>query len=281
MVMEHEYPGTAQALIADYVTECGDSWSGVTIEHALDMTTGHFSQPTMHGDEDMALGGEFFLSQTHDGKIHYACHAHPRKADPGQHLSYHSWDTYLAGTAINARLRSIEGEGADFYRDLLVEKIWKPLGLSMLAMETRRTYDDIAQPYSGYGVTLVRDDVARLLQFLGPDDGRIDGRDVFDRKLFDAVKLPTAEDPGMTAELDAIRYNNGFRSFDVSTYIGCDSPVWVVTMSGFGGINFVLMPNDTAYYYFSDGNVHRYLTAVRESHAIRPMCGTGSAESVQ
>jgi carboxymethylenebutenolidase len=39
-----------------------------------------------------------------------------------------------------------------------------------------------------------------------------------------------------------------------------------------GGIIVAIMPNDTAYYYFSDGNVHRYLNAVRESHRIRPMC---------
>ena len=76
----------------------------------------------------------------------------------------------------------------------------------------------------------------------------------------------------MIAELETIRYNNGFRSFDVSSYIGCGEPVWVVVQSGFGGIIVAVMPNDTAYYYFSDGDVIRYLAAVRESHRIRPMC---------
>lgn len=272
MVMEREYPGTASASITDYVPECGESWNGVTIENALDMTTGHYTSPTMHGDEDAALGSAFFLATTHADKIDYACNAHPRNAAPGDHLAYHSWDTYLAGTAMNARLKSIQGPEADFYRDLLVEKIWRPLGLSVLSQSTRRTYDDVAQPYSGYGLTFVRDDVARLLEFLGPHDGRIDGEEVLYRPMFDAVKKPTDDDPGKPAELDTILYNNGFRSFDVSAYLGCSSPVWVVTLSGFGGINFVVMPNDTEYYYFSDGNVHRYLNAVRESHRIRPMC---------
>jgi len=90
--------------------------------------------------------------------------------------------------------------------------------------------------------------------------------------MFDAIKQRIPDDPGMPAETDRILYNNGFRSIDVSTSLGCDKPVWLTTMSGFGGINIVLMPNDTAYYYFSDGNVHRYLHAVRESHKIRPMC---------
>jgi hypothetical protein len=92
------------------------------------------------------------------------------------------------------------------------------------------------------------------------------------RPLFDAAKQRVPGDPGKVAELETIYYNNGFRSFDVSSYLGCSDPIWVVVLSGFGGINFVVMPNDTAYYYFSDGGVHRYLHAVRESHRIRPMC---------
>jgi hypothetical protein len=141
-----------------------------------------------------------------------------------------------------------------------------------VAEATRRTYDEVGQPYAGFGLTLVRDDVARLAQFIGPLDGRLDGQPVLDRRLFDAIKQRVPGDPGMIAELETIRYNNGFRSFDVSTYLGCDAPVWVVVLSGFGGIILAVMPNDTAYYYFSDSNVYRYLAAVRESHRIRPMC---------
>ena len=103
-------------------------------------------------------------------------------------------------------------------------------------------------------------------------DGKLGSEPLLDRQMFDAIKGRVADDPGMVAELESIRYNNGFRSFDVSSYIGCEEPTWVVVLSGFGGIIVAVMPNDTAYYYFSDGDVHRYLTAVRESHKIRPMC---------
>jgi len=176
------------------------------------------------------------------------------------------------GTAINSRLKSINGDQADFYDDLLVEKIWNPLGLSQVAKQTRRTNDEVAQPFTGFGLTFVRDDVAKLAQFIGADDGRLPDEDPLDRRLFNAIKQRIPDDPGMQAELETVRYNNGFRSFNVADYIGCEKPTWLVTMSGVGGINIVLMPNDTAYYYFSDGNVHRYLHAVRESHKIRPMC---------
>ena len=271
MLLESAYPGAASAPISELVPECAMGWEGTTIEHALDMTTGHFGLPDMHGDEDSAINGRFF-SEDHAGKIDVACNGFPRKAEPGTHLSYHTWDTYLAGTAMNAFLKRREGPDADFFDDLLVAKVWKPLGLSRLAGATRRSYDEVRQPYTGFGLTLLRDDVARLAQFIGPMDGRFDNEDLLDRRLFDAIKQRVPGDPGMVAELETIRYNNGFRSFDISSYVGCEQPVWVVVLSGFGGIIVAIMPNDTVYYYFSDGDVHRYLSAVRESHRIRPMC---------
>jgi len=254
------------------VPECGDDWEGVTIEHALDMTTGHYGSLEPHADEDAAIVSRFFLGEDHATKIDFACNEFPRKSAPGEVWIYQTWATYLAGTAINNRLKSLVDNDADFYHDLLVEDLWKPLGLSPLAEQTRRTNDDVAQPFAGFGLTLLRDDVAKLAQFIGADDGRLNDTDLLDRVLFDAIKQRNPDDSGMQAETELIRYNNGFRSFDVSTILGCDNPTWLVTMSGFGGINIVVMPNDTAYYYFSDGNVHRYLHAVRESHEIRPMC---------
>ena len=271
MLLEAAYPGAAGTPVAGLVPECTEGWEDVTIEHALDMTTGHFERPDMHGDEDNAIDSRFF-AEDHAGKIDVACNGFPRKAEPGTHLTYHTWDTYLAGTAMNAFLRLRQGPSADFFDDLIVRQIWEPLGLSRLAANTRRTYDDARQSYTGFGLTLKRDDVAKLARFIGEMDGRIDGAELLDRDLFDAIKQRVPGDPGLVAELESIRYNNGFRSFDVSSYIGCDNPAWVVVLSGFGGIIVAIMPNDTAYYYFSDGNVHRYLAAVRESHRIRPMC---------
>jgi len=272
MRAEKLFPGTASALIEDYVPECSVGWEGVTIENAIDMTTGHYDSPLPHIDEDAAILSRFFTGEDHATKIDFACNEFPRKSEPGEVWVYQTWATYLAGTAINARLKSIAGPDADMYEDLIIDPLWKPLHLSSLSYSTRRTNDAIAQPFTGFGLTLQRDDVAKLVVFLGVSEGRIDGEEVLDRELFDAIKQRIPNDTGLTAESDRIRYNNGFRTFDVTEELGCENPTWLTTMSGFGGINIVLMPNETAYYYFSDGNVHRYLHAVRESHKIRPMC---------
>ncbi len=272
MLADAQYPGISQTRIAAVVPQCGASWDEVTIEHALDLVTGHYQSDDPHGDENSAQMSPFFLAEDHASKISYACNTYPRQSPPGTHWSYHTWDTYLAGAALNNALRAKTQPDFDFYTDLLMTELWQPLGLSRLTSRTRRTYDIAAQPFSGFGLTLLRDDIAALAVFLGADDGRLGGQAVLDRGLFDAIKQRRAEDPGWQAESPLIRYNNGFRTFDVSSYLDCDKPVWLTTLSGYGGINIVLMPNDTAYYYFSDGGVHRYLLAVRESHRIRPMC---------
>ena len=271
MVAEKRYPGIRNTLVADYVTACNTDWENVTIEHALDLVTGHYGSAEPHEDEDTA-SERFFAVEDHASKIDFACNEFPRQSPPGEHWSYQTWATYLAGTALNNRLKFLAGDGADFYSDLVVEELWKPLQLSELMATTRRTYDNVAQPFSGFGLTMLRDDIAKLTIFLGENDGMVNGSAPLDQNLFNAIKQRVPGDPGMPAESDLIRYNNGFRTFDVGAVLACSSSTWLTTMSGYGGINVVLMPNNSAYYYFSDGNVHRYLNAVRESHRIRPLC---------
>ena len=68
MLMEDAYPGTAGTAISDFVPECAEGWDDVTIENALDMTTGHFGSSEMHGDENSSVVGRFFAGD-HDVKI--------------------------------------------------------------------------------------------------------------------------------------------------------------------------------------------------------------------
>lgn len=266
------YPGVAEEFIADLVPECQEGWGGITIGHALDMATGRYQSPQPHVDENSGIVNEFFLSETHAIKVERSCNQYPHKEAPGQRWVYHSSDTYLVGVALNRFIRDFRGPDTDFFQYLLVDELWPRLGFSALMSYTRRTYDDYAQPFTGWGITMVRDDVAKLLQFVGELDGKLDNEDVFDRQMFDAARTRQTDDPGLRADTDRIHYNNGFRTYDVTEELNCESPTYVATMSGYGGINFVIMPNDTGYYYFSDGGTHRYLSAVRESHRIRPMC---------
>lgn len=265
-------PGVGGSSITQYVRECDASWDDVSIEHALDMTTGHWDSSEVMADENALLGSPFFLSLTHADKIREACTLYPRREIPGNTWVYSTPNTYLAGTALNRWLKEREGAAADLYRDLIVEPMWIPLSLGPSIYKTRRTPDEAAQPFTGYGLTFYRNDVAKIARFLGVEDGRIDGEEVLDRAYFDAVKGNNADDMGLVADYATMRYNNGFRIRDVSTDIGCDEPIWITNLSGYGGNNIILMPNDTAFYRFGDDGAHRYMDAVIESHRIRPMC---------
>src|SRR3546814_12457183 len=73
---------------------------------------------------------------------------------------------FRSGTAMNARLKALEGTGADIHADTLLGDILLPLGVSRTADFTRRTYDAVRQPFTGWGLMWTRDDVARIGGFL-------------------------------------------------------------------------------------------------------------------
>ncbi|MDZ7768435.1 MAG: hypothetical protein U5K38_04885 [Woeseiaceae bacterium] len=174
------------------------------------------------------------------------------------------------------RLRRLPEEhgypDADLYEDLVVRPLWQPLALSPLTRVTRRTYDDARQPFTGWGLALLRDDIARIGLFLNRDDGRIDGVTVLDPALFDAAMQRDPEDRGLPTGVPGLRYNAGFWAYDVAPHIGCPRPVHVPLMSGYGGIIVTLFPNGMVYYYVSDGGTHRWLAAAREAHRLRSFC---------
>lgn len=273
------YPGISGERIDALVPACAGraAWAGVTIAHAMDMATGNFDSRAVGADEDAMIASPLFVAEDSRTKTGYACRAFPRRAAPGTTWVYHTSDIYLAGVALSEALRRRRGPGADLYRDLVVDPLWKPLGLSPLTHRTRRTYDDVAQPFFAWGLAFHRGDLALLARFLGAGRGRIGGTAVVDEALLAASLQRDPRDRGQDADIDGMKYRNGFRGLDVAPYLGCSEPAWAVVLSGFGGIILVLLPNDTAYYYVSDGNTFRWMRAARESNRIRPFCVTAGA----
>ncbi|HEY0938479.1 MAG TPA: hypothetical protein VGE08_00155 [Steroidobacter sp.] len=272
--LERLYSGTLQRQISAYVPECSQrhEWQSVTFGDALDMATGNFTDPAYEVDESAPATIDFFLVEDHAAKIHMACGQHDRRATPGTKWVYHTTDTYILGSALSAYVRDRVGEGADFYDDILVRGLWQPLQLSPLMSTTRRTRDGRRQPFTGWGLIFHRDDIARIGQFLTRDRGRLNGTAFFDANALEAAMQRNPADTGLPAIDASFRYNNGFWAHDISRYLGCANPVWVPYMAGYGGINVLLFPNNTVYYYFSDGGTFRWSGAALESNRIRNMC---------
>lgn len=273
MRLEKKYPGTRNAYVSSWVGNCASNgnWSDVTLNNVLDMATGNYGSVTYMSDEGAAHTSNLFNVDSHASKIGYSCTQYTRKAPPGTQWVYHTSDTYIAGTAMNALLKNAEGSGKDLFTDMLVADLWQPLNLSPTAKYTRRTYDTTAQPFTGWGLIWLRDDIAKIGRFIAIDDGIIAGASMLDGALLNAAMQRTPSDRGTTPLAD-FYYNNGFWAHNVQTGLSCSNPTWVPFMSGFGGITVLLLPNDTVYYYFSDNNTYLWMEAAKESAKIRPIC---------
>ena len=272
MHLEKLKPGVAQTAIAALVDECDTSrWRDVTIENALDMATGNYQSSEASVDEDSEPHERFVFSDNHDDKIAFACNYFERNAQPGSQFVYHTSDTYLLGVALDNFIDK-KGDDVDLYESVLVEPVWRRLGLSPLLDATKRTYDQVARAFAGYGLTYEVDDIVRIAAWLDHDDGKLDGKPMLDRVMLDAALQRTDKDRGVEAGSAGLRYNNGFWAFNAGPSIGCTKPVWVPFMSGVSGITVAMFPNGVLYYYFSDSYVFRWQSAREAAHMIEPLC---------
>ena len=249
MRLEKLYPGSAGAEIAAHVPVCARGWSGVTLEQALDMTTGHYRSDVYMADEDDPSIAGFFEPEDHAAKIAFACAHYPRKGPPGGKWVYHTSDTYLLGTAMSAILRDKRGVGADIYADL-VQPLWTALKLSPTLSTTRRSEDAVAQPFVGWGLTYQPDDIARLSRWLMQGAaGQLDAR------LLNAAMQRAPKGGGLPAGFPGYRYRAGFWTRDMGAKLGCPGSLWVPAMSGFGGISVAMLPGrDALFYSFGDSD---------------------------
>ena len=276
MRLEQKYAGTQRTLrIRDYVSECnGSQWNTATFENALDMATGNYDSSTLHADEaSTAMLNGFFLVTTHSQKASFSC-GYTNKSAPGTTFVYHTSDTYLLGRAMNMYYKAQAGSSADFFNDVVVGELYKPLGLSPTTYTTLRTQDSVAQAHTGFGLIYVRDDVVKLAEFLSKAQGKIQGVQTLDSGMVSAtLNLGTA---GLQAGTAADRYNNGFWYFDLNQStthnFGCSAAKWVPYMSGYGGISVVLLPNGMVYYNFSDNDEYAWTKSAIELDKIAKMC---------
>jgi hypothetical protein len=268
MRLEKLYPGASGRYIADYVPECDrQRWGDVTFAQALNMVTGNYLSAKHLEDEDNPeFVAAFHLALTHKQKVEFSCSAYPRQTSPGAKWVYHSTDTYLLGIAMTGLLREYRGKDADLFEDILLP-LWEPLGLSPMTRYSRRTYDDTAQPFTGFGLYFLPQDLARLAQALG--NGYF--HEQVDADMLDASLQGGRVPHGYPAEGEFF-YSNGFFAMEVGEMLGCETSHWLSFMSGYGGIRVALLGDGDSYYYFSDGNVFDFREPLKAIHEVRPLC---------
>ena len=266
-LLEIDFPGVKDSFISDYVPECSaKKWRGVTFENTLDMATGQYQYEKFYSEDWYLTKEGFSKLYKHKDKINFSCKVFKKKTIPGKKFSYHSSDTYILGTALNNFYKAKVDPTGDIYSHLLVP-LWKSLGLSDSLHEVTRSIDEIRQPYAEMGMFLVSDDVVKLGKyFLGKK------KEVHQGILFNALQKNN-DNHGLVAIKNVLYYNKGFWTKKFSgKQFGCPSDLWIPFMSGFGGITIVLLPNDTVYYYFSDGDEFEWDQAVKFANDLKPFC---------
>ena len=266
-MLEMDFPNIKNLFISDYVPECSSKkWRSVTFGNALDMATGQYKYEKFYS-EDWYLEQEgYFKNFTHKDKIKSACNFFKKQTNPGTKLSYHSSDTYILGTALNQFYKENVSSEGDIYYDLLLP-LWNTLELSDALNEIRRSLDNVRQPYAEMGMFMLSDDVVKIGRYF------LDIRKKVDKGImFDALQK-NENNRGLVAINNLMYYNKGFwvKRFSGNKF-GCSSDLWIPFMSGTGGITLVLLPNNTLYYYFSDGDEYEWDKAVEFANNLRPFC---------
>jgi hypothetical protein len=267
MRLEMLHPGAMAQSIGANVPPCA-AWRDISFSNALDMATGRYRTPADQIDENALTSSRFFLSTTHAEKIEIACNLYPRRETPGRRWVYHTTDTYVLGAAMAAYWREAHGAHADFFNDVLVEGVFAPLRLSTAIRATRRTADAERQPFTGWGLTLTPDDIAKLGAYLTSHESQT----LVAQAPLDAALQRNAIDRGLEAGGPALRDNNGFWAYNAQSALDCAEPIWIPFLSGFGGVIVTLMPNGVVYYYVSDGGDWAWARAARAAQTIAPMC---------
>lgn len=272
MRLEQKYGNVMNQSIAGFIGACNSNgnWQDVSLENAVDMATGNYNLSGYMSDEGATHTNDLFLTEDHASKINYACGEYSRKATPGSTWVYHTSDTYIAGTVMQAMVKQQQGSSADIFADILRDELWKPLNVGQSSLATRRTYDSVAQPFAGWGLSYNADDTVKLARFLSIDNGMLNGQQMLDSNELNAALQRNSNDRGLTPT-SGFKYKNGFWAKDMSADTGC-SDLYVPFMSGYGGISIVLLPNDSIYYYFSDNDEFGWADAALESHNIRSFC---------
>lgn len=235
------------------------TWADVTVEHALDMATGHY---LYNNQNDWDVPG-FYTSLELQGRLN-ATFALPQQDKPGERVTYLT--PYYQAIAAAMDVYLVE-QGADITDsfDYFVDRVLIPAGVSADSHDSLRTWEDgganNGTAFGGYGMWLTPQNIAKLGLFLQRGGDGILDADAHAEMMF------ATSDWGAPMNYYAYRYNNGMWAWPVD---GCEkmSPI----LFGVSGITVHLPPNGHVYFAFNDRQEYTVTNVLSVSAQMASMC---------
>jgi len=241
-------------------------WEGVTLEHLIDMSTGHYRYAQQTDD----FLGDFFYDYTLDGRLE-ASFLFPYQEPPGQRMVYLTPHFQIAAAAMDALLLSQGEEITDSF-GWAVERIYKPAGLPPELFSSLRTWEDGGQnngtAFGGYGMILTPQGIAQLSRFV-LDGGAVDGKQILHPDRLAETLFQDPEDVGAPMNYYDWSYNNGMWGYPLAPW-GCEGKV--PTLFGVSGVTVMLAPNGVVYFAFNDMVEQPVVSILNQLDAISPLC---------
>jgi hypothetical protein len=261
----------ANLLIKDYVPEAAESpgdWREVTFNNVLDMATGNYQSAGNMVDEEH-WDNPFWIAEYYDEKI-AAAFNWPHSAPPGTQWVYRTSDTFILTRAMQNYLETLESPDADIF-EFVVDEVYTPLKMGPGVFTILRTKENDWQgePYGGYGMWWIPDDLAKISTFLNVESGVIESEQILQPRILSAALQRDPDDRGVN-RVGQGKYNNAFWADRYKAGFNCE--FWVAEMLGYSGIVVALFPNGSTYYYASDNRDFTWDAALHEADKITPLC---------
>lgn len=258
------YDVKVSELLPDETNNASDDWSAVTMRHLLDMSTGHFRYANQ---EDDAMG-DFYTNYDLASRLE-AAYLFPYQVPPGEQVVYLTPNSQISAAALDVYLADQNATPSDSY-DYLVDRVFKPIGLSPEYFTTLRTHQDgetnNGTAFGGYGMTLTPQGTAKLSKFL-LEGGQLDGQPLLHPESL-AVGLFQTEERGAPMNYYDWYYLGGF--WGNTANLSCQPTI--PYMFGVSGITVALFPNDVVYFSYTDSQEYPVSSIVEQVNKIIPLC---------
>ena len=249
--------------IKDYVelTATHNGWDKVTFADALNMATGIANAENPTNDPKAGISVDYtypkgyyawYEAPTVKEKLAIISKCVPYEWGPGKVARYRDRTMFTLGVALNNFLKSKEGSDADVW-EMLKKEVFAPIGIVAAPITRTREKDgSMGQIISSQGYLPTLDELAKITN-LFHDGGMHNGKQLLYEPKAKSV-LYSAEPKGLPTYRNDGGFDTGYY-YHAFWYIPFEGPtgqrIYLPYMSGWGGVQILLMPDKMTLMRFS------------------------------